>query len=760
MTNQQEIDNIPQQLLNYPHWVCYCLEDHKKPKLDKVPYDPKTGKRARANDPKTWGTYEQAVKVAKNSKYSGIGFFFDKDDPFCGIDLDSCVQNGSILPWAQKIIDQLNSYTEFSPSESGVHIIVEAVKSSQSCRKGHIEMYDSGRFFTVTGKRLDNISMNIEKRQKELNKLHAEIFGNHSSKPTSKPKNEPMTNLSISDAELINKAMSANNGAKFKALWNGDTSGHSNDDSAADLALCEMLAFWTNKDHDRIDSLFRQSGLMRNKWDRKTGEQTYGDMTISKAMERVSNTYTGKKEKPLSKDHPKQSNKKKSSNPSDEGLIDELNKKHFVIMLGGKCAIGNEVYDYEFDRPDVTFSAPTDFKNFLSNVFTSDGIKLGKAWFEHPRRRQYNGITFSPDKKDIPGIYNLYRGLAVEPKEGDCSLYLEHVKNIIAQGNEEYYNYIIAWQANLIQKPKERPGTSIVVRGKQGTGKGAFISGFGSLFGPHFIHVSNPKHLIGNFNSHLKSALVVYADESFWAGDKSAEGVLKAMITEERFMIEPKGKDAFQIRNYIRLMISSNHDWVIPAGLEERRFFVLDASNEHMQDHEYFKKIEDQMNNGGREALLYYLQHYDLSNVNLRTFPMTLALYEMKLHSMKPIQRFWFIKLKAGSQLNDSDHWTDKPIPVDQFQKEFLDYAGKIGKKYKGDEIEIGTELKKLIPKIERIRVRGTNSVRYYAYKFPPLEECREVWEKMVNVKFTWPEEGAALTTPEHGFIDDDEVKF
>lgn len=152
--NQQDIDNIPHQLRSYPHWVCYKLINKGEPKLAKVPYDPKTGRPAKANDPKTWGTFEQAVKVAKNGKYNGIGFEFSKEDPFCGVDLDSCVENGVILPWAKEIIDKLNSYTEYSPSGTGVHIIVDAVIPGQACRKGNIEMYDHGRFFTMTGKRV------------------------------------------------------------------------------------------------------------------------------------------------------------------------------------------------------------------------------------------------------------------------------------------------------------------------------------------------------------------------------------------------------------------------------------------------------------------------------------------------------------------------------------------------------------------------------------------------------------------------------
>jgi primase-polymerase (primpol)-like protein len=298
MINQQDIDNIPQQLKSYPHWVCYRLENHGKPKLDKVPYDPKKpGKKAKVNDPSTWGSFDQALEAAKNPKckYDGIGFVFSDDDPFTGIDLDHCVKDGVILPWAQKIIDETNSYSELSPSLTGVHIYTEAIKPKGRCRKGDIEIYVSGRFLTVTGKKLPDTPKTIEKRQDEISKIHAKISENPSS--SSRPADNTdhkHTVMSLSDAELIDKAISAKDGAKFKVLWNGDTSGYGDDDSRADMALCGMLAFWTGKDHNRIDSLFRQSGLMRDKWNERHGEQTYGDMTISKAIEGCVEVYKGK----------------------------------------------------------------------------------------------------------------------------------------------------------------------------------------------------------------------------------------------------------------------------------------------------------------------------------------------------------------------------------------------------------------------------------------------------------------------------------
>ncbi len=285
-------DNIPDKLKIYPNWVCYRLEDTGKPKPGKIPYDPNTGRRAKANVPKTWGTFEQAVKALKNGNYDGIGFEFFENDPFTGVDLDHCVENGAILPWAQENINRLNSYAELSPSGTGVHIYIEATKPAGRCKKGNIEIYVKGRFLTITGDHLPNTPITIEKRQEELDGFYAEVFDKGVLNIDAKPIPKALPAPNISDVELIEKAIKAKNGAKFKALWEGDISSYNNDDSSADQALCNILAYWTGKDHKRIDSLFRQSRLYRDKWDERRGEQTYGDITIEKAIE-------GEKEKEL-----------------------------------------------------------------------------------------------------------------------------------------------------------------------------------------------------------------------------------------------------------------------------------------------------------------------------------------------------------------------------------------------------------------------------------------------------------------------------
>jgi putative DNA primase/helicase len=202
---------------------------------------------------------------------------FTTADPFCGIDLDKCrAENGRIKDESLKLIHHLDSYAEISPSGDGVHIIVKAKLGSSGRRTAGLEVYASGRYFTMTGKHLDGTPESIEERQEQLDNLLKERFP--SEPDTAEPRVTPP--LGLSDAALIERAFHAKSGARFRKLWSGDTSDYDGDHSRADAALCRMLSFWTSGDRERMDRLFRKSALMREKWDRRTGQETYGARTI------------------------------------------------------------------------------------------------------------------------------------------------------------------------------------------------------------------------------------------------------------------------------------------------------------------------------------------------------------------------------------------------------------------------------------------------------------------------------------------------
>src|SRR5215208_2785996 len=277
-------------------WLCWRSEE-REGKPTKIPYSPITGGRASSTTPETWADYEEAVRACKEEGYTGIGFVFTPEDDLCGVDLDGCLDpvTEEIEPSAWTIIEELDSYTEVSPSGTGVHILVRAALPEGRNRKERFEAYDRGRYFTVTGRHLAGSPQRIENRQVELECVVRRVFGEESTNGHTKPvaATEPVAN-GLSDSEVIQKALAASNSERFSRLWNGDTQEYGSH-SEADLALCGMLAFWTGGDATRIDTLFRQSRLYREKWDRND----YRNRTIAHALDGKTEFYEPEQAAPL-----------------------------------------------------------------------------------------------------------------------------------------------------------------------------------------------------------------------------------------------------------------------------------------------------------------------------------------------------------------------------------------------------------------------------------------------------------------------------
>lgn len=275
-------------------------------------------------------------------------------------------------------------------------------------------------------------------------------------------------------------------------------------------------------------------------------------------------------------------------------------------------------------------------------------VNLVDMWLENPDRRTYAaGLTFAPDMQ-ILERYNLWRGWSVEAGEGDVAPWLDFVTNVIADGNAAYANYIIAWAAQMVQKPMTKVGVGLVLRGRKGTGKTKFGELLGGLVKAHHKIVSRAEHVTGNFNRHLEDTLLLQADEAYWAGAKASEGALKDLLTNPNITIERKGVDAYTAPNYTRILFTSNEEFVVPASLDERRFAVFDVGNSRKQDSEYFAALDNWYNSGGAEALLHYLRSFDLANINLRLVPQTEALTDQKLEALDNVTEWLYNCLQNG----------------------------------------------------------------------------------------------------------------
>ena len=294
------VQNIPESLRNHALWCCWKLED-RNGKPTKVPYNPLSSGRAMSNNRSTFGTFEQAIFAKDMKGYDGIGIgIFDE---ICAIDIDHCIQDGVFSELAKKVYSIMDSYTEISPSGEGLRILFRAPgfrydKNTYyiNHQKIGLEVYVSGftnKYVTVTGNTVHQ--RGIENRTDELQKvLDLFMCRNVPQNQISTP-DYSLPAVSLSDHELCLKAENASNGHLFRELMSGNTAGYGGDHSKADLALCNILAFYS-KDAHQIDRIFRSSGLMREKWDRKTGNSTYGEITIQCALNRVSGQYSPRSE--------------------------------------------------------------------------------------------------------------------------------------------------------------------------------------------------------------------------------------------------------------------------------------------------------------------------------------------------------------------------------------------------------------------------------------------------------------------------------
>jgi len=323
---------MPEDFRALRQWVCW-QEETRDGKLTKVPYSVHGGK-ADATAPATWTTFDNAIAYTQEHDLAGIGFVFTAEDSFSGIDLDGCVdlETGELETWAADVVRAFDSYTELSPSGTGLHILARG-KLPRCGKRGTVEMYDRNRYFTVTGKHLDGTPAGIRERQSILDKFHKQVFGEKEPKISN---NGHAGEVLLEDRELIDRASNAENGEKFSRLWAGDRSGYASD-SEADLAFCSLVAFWTGGDTGRMDALFRQSGLYRDKWERKD----YRERTLDKALEGRTGFYAGPgKTATINLNGHKKINSPKSSDkpatPTHDELRDRFLATHedFAFGLG------------------------------------------------------------------------------------------------------------------------------------------------------------------------------------------------------------------------------------------------------------------------------------------------------------------------------------------------------------------------------------------------------------------------------------------
>jgi hypothetical protein len=360
---------------------------------------------------------------------------------------------------------------------------------------------------------------------------------------------------------------------------------------------------------------------------------------------------------------------------------------------------------------------------------------------------------------------------------------LKHIREVAVNGNEKHFDWLMDWFADIIQNPSAEPrGTAIVLIGGRGSGKSIIGEYIGKIFGPHYQLIDNQDHIFGKFNYHLTQKLFVQIEEATWGGDKLSEGKLKSLITSKAMPVEIKFGDIFSTRNYLRIMITSNEDWVVPAPPGSRRFFVLKTSDKYLKGNDkshnekcrkYFDALVREMKNGGPEALLLYLKNRKIES-DLRYAPHTEGLAEQRILTMDMVHRWLYSRIVEDERLidrskkwggrrdndweqelqNDTEYiikklqkeWTSDWVPFEIIYHDFYNFEKRAGNgRYSTSKKAFSQKLREILgidnAKQKTILIDDDDDPdfsrkrRIMCIKFPTLEECKRIFYEKTGIE-------------------------
>lgn len=410
-----------------------------------------------------------------------------------------------------------------------------------------------------------------------------------------------------------------------------------------------------------------------------------------------------------------------------------------LVRIGGKVGLidkNSKVLEV-ISKAD----AKTLFDNkLIRTIFSKKKHNPIDVFIGSRNREEYSEIVFQDIESTKPYQYNLFRGFPFCPiKKVDTSLFWNFVKEVICDNNDLMYTVTYSWMAQIIQQPFTKIGTALILTGEKGCGKSTFVKFFGDLFGDYFMQTASAKRMFGDFNSHLQSNLLFYANESFWSGDKASEGKLKNFITEIEFTYEIKGGAVYTGKNYSRLILDSNNDFVVPVTIDERRYIILRVSSKYKANELYFGELYKLASTVEfKESLMAELMNFNYKpwEKHLRTAPKTEASLEQLLHNMDVYEQWFYDVLESGEFKNciySSDNEFSIRISNEAIHQSFMAFVKENGKrtfdssavfsknikkKFLGDELILSETIKSIDGKNAKIIASLDKCRAYFTSKY------------------------------------------
>lgn len=778
------LKNIPQELQKIPQWVSWKPEwNEGKGKYNKVPKKG-DGTPASHSDPKTWDTLEN-VTAAINGGERGIGFVLTEMDGIVGIDLDNCrdPDTGEIEGWAVDIIKAFNTYTEVSPSGTGIRMFIKGMipkaylsGAGSGRKKDNVEAYHSLRFLTVTGDHVADTLNKLNDCQGALENFMEEHFG----KVTKK------TDVDLGDGEI--EAQEVDDAffdrPEVQAWWErkcadlSDPSASNYDarlahlvgDAGMGIGHFKMLVCMWREKHKEKPEKAERDDYIRRTWD-LTGRNVDG---VFENMELPENINPNFEEHRLLVDKYRKQQLK------------AFGERHGLVNIEGQARLVYKKFraGYITEDGDIRHGyhrlmfSPKDSANMLyanqkipciyqtpANVGTEKwSLKrenIFAAWLNWDERKTFNGVEMVvkpgmidntlniPDPESTEGVFNMYLGTAYSPREGKCDLIKEHILNVWCDGRADVASYVFGWLGCLYTQPQTLL-PALVLRSGEGTGKGILIDGLQDSWGGHQFVATKADDITGDFNDFLATSVFVYLNEAVWGGYVKDQGSLKSLITDKKHTMNRKYVPRTQVDNYCHLIVSTNEEWVVPVGVDDRRFVFLDVAEHRVGDREYFRALKKEINDGGIAVLMFDVMHME----NLKGFDpwvipkgISAAKADNKLMSAKPCVKWIHEALECGEFMDPGGYsttgyvsckskWPDEELKFYREQKSALlgNYDVRYNRPARASSKLTQNRLIRFLKKAvgaDVVESKGPERPGYWT--IPPLGQARANFEKFIG---------------------------
>ena len=702
-------------------WLCWRYVWNKaKSKWTKPPYSARDGQAIGSDEAHRSHLVSLAEALATAERFDGIGRVLEG---LVGIDFDDCLSPEHVIldedvqNYSARFL--ANTYGEVSPSGTGLHFIATGKiprALNEALGNSRVEVYSGfGRYFTFTGKRFGTAG-EVTDCQEFLNRVYKKF----NIIEIDNVERRPLTIDTIRRLHQANLSAlrSAPHGAGNAALNN-----------AAFFAAKALAAGALEQTEAEVRKQLLD--IVTKEWHEPHDERG--------AIATINSGWRKGIDDPIEV--------KQDETPELTELISQFNDRYFLIRkYGNKARVGRWEKDLTARHgktETLEVQAIHEFKNGYLGDYVVTGYKenneavlstRAEAWLRSPNAKRYDSVVFLPNETVAPDVLNMWRGFAFTPKQGDCSLYLSHIRENVCQGDAVSYDFLIKWMAHAVQYPGEQGFAAITVSGKKGVGKNVFAEKFGHLWGNHSMTVSSSDRVTGNFNKHLQDKCLLVADEAFFAASKRQDNVLKSLVTGPTLTIEAKGVDTVTARNLLHIIILGNAEWLVQATGDERRYLSLECADTRKEDTDYFEAISRQMSNGGYSALLWHLLYMDLTGFNVRRPPHTDALRKQMTSSTDGVLGLWQEILASG---RIPGKLTREGIPITR-PDIIIVYANELKNRQFMNLREcdirrfLGIHGLKFTNKL--VNEKGVRS----RYSFiPPLPECRRFWDE-TYFKIKW----------------------